>query len=69
MIADELEAMFAGTSKKATTDKHSNLKKWKRMDKGERDEAGPAIPKELNDDIEYLGAEFSDDDEEARQLK
>ena len=50
MIADELEAMFAG-GKKGATDKHSNLKKWKRMDKGERDEAGPAVPKELNSDI------------------
>lgn len=69
MIADELEAMFAGTKKGGVTDKHSNLKKWKRMDKGERDEAGPAIPRELNDDIQYLGEEFSDDDEEARQLK
>jgi len=68
MIADELEAMFAGT-KKGGAEKHSNLKKWKRMDKGERDEAGPAVPKELNPDIEYLGAEFSDEDEEARNQK
>ena len=51
MIADELEAMFAGGGKKGVTEKHSNLKKWKRMDKGERDEAGPAVPKELNSDI------------------
>jgi uncharacterized protein with ParB-like and HNH nuclease domain len=66
MIADELEAMFAGTGK---SEKHSNLKKWKRMDKAERDEAGPAVPRELNPDIQYLGEEFSDDDEEARNKK
>lgn len=48
MIADELEAMFANGKK---GEKHSNLKKWKRMDKNERDEAGPAVPKGLNSDI------------------
>ena len=31
LIANELEAMFS------TGTKHSNLKKWKRMDKTERD--------------------------------
>lgn len=67
MIADELEAMFAGT--KNGGEKHSNLKKWKRMDKADRDEAGPAAPRELNSDIQYLGEEFSDDDDEARNQK
>ena len=63
LIADELEAMFSG--KNTNNNKHSNLKKWKRIDKKERDEAGPEIPSNI-EGVEYLGAELIEEDEETR---
>ena len=67
MIANELEAMFSGTASK--NNNHKNLKTWKRMDKSERQTAGPDIPDSMKkqDGITYLGADLIEENEDDRQ--
>ena len=67
MIANELEALFSGTASK--NNNHQNLKTWKRMDKSERQTAGPDIPDSMKkqDGITYLGADLIEENEDDRQ--